>query len=81
MDINLYILTDMKKLLVILDDETYHLLEKEKNKSAVVREAIKYIKQDITPDTIDGMRKSYAVLAKAIKELDSKVDFIAKRVQ
>ena len=71
----------MKKLLVVLDDETSNLLADEKNKSALVREAVKYIKLDISPDTIDGLRRSYNQLARQIKEMDSKLDFIARKLQ
>lgn len=71
----------MKKLLVVLDDETSNLLADEKNKSALVREAIKYIKMDISPDTIDGLRRSYDQLARQIREMDSKLDFIARKLQ
>ena len=71
----------MKKLLVVLDDETSNLLADEKNKSALVREAVKYITLDISPDTIDGLRRSYNQLARQIKEMDSKLDFIARKLQ
>lgn len=71
----------MKKLLVVLDDETSNLLADEKNKSALIREAIKYIKMDISPDTIDGLRRSYDQLARQIREMDSKLDFIARKLQ
>lgn len=78
--IKLDILTDMKKLLVVLDDETANLLAHEKNKSATVREAIKYIKLDITPETLEGIRLTYVTLTKAIKELDSKIDYLVRIV-
>lgn len=71
----------MKKLLVVLDEETANLLAKEKNKSETVRQAIKYIKLDITPETVEGMRKSYIAVVRMLKELDSKIDFIAKKIQ
>lgn len=71
----------MKKLLVVLDDETANLLAHEKNKSETVRQAIKYIKMDITPDTIEGLRASYGQLTKKLIEIDSKIDYIAGRVK
>lgn len=74
-----YMLTDMKKLLVTLDDETANLLAHDKNKSATVREAIRYIKLDITPDTIEGLRKSYSQVARILKEMDSKLDYLAQK--
>lgn len=74
-------LTDMKKLLVVLDDETAHLLSKEKNKSETIRQAIKYIKMDITIEKLEDLRKSYQVLTKAIIDMDEKIDYIAGKVQ
>lgn len=78
----------MRKLLVVLDDETFNLLAGEKNKSKFVRESIKYVKQDISTDTVDEMKKSYVVLVHAIKELlklnkelNSKLDYIARKIQ
>lgn len=71
----------MKKLLVVLDDETANLLSKEKNKSETVRQAIKYIKMDITIDKLEDLRKSYQILTKAIVDMDSKIDYIAKKIQ
>lgn len=79
--ISLYILTGMEKLLVVLDDETANLLRNKKNKSAFVRESVKYMSMDMTPDTIEGLRVSYNQLAVKIKDMDSKLDFIAARVQ
>lgn len=76
-----YTLTDMKKLLVVLDDETSKVLEREINKSRFVREAVKYVSMDITPDTIEGMRSSYLMVAKQLKEIDSKLDYIAGRIK
>jgi hypothetical protein len=71
----------MKKLLVVLDDETANLLARDKNKSETVRQAVKYIKLDITPDKLEGLRLSYNQLTRKLIEIDSKVDFIAKRLQ
>lgn len=71
----------MKKLLVVLDDETAHLLEQKINKSAFVREAIKYMSMDITPDKMDGLRVSFLQVAAKLKEMDAKIDYIAGRVQ
>lgn len=71
----------MKKLLVVLDDETSKVLEREINKSRFVREAVKYVSMDITPDTIEGMRSSYLMVAKQLKEIDSKLDYIAGRIK
>ena len=66
---------------MVLDDETANLLSKEKNKSETVRQAIKYIKMDITIDKLEDLRKSYQILTKAIVDMDSKIDYIAKKIQ
>lgn len=71
----------MKKLLVVLDDETANLLANDKNKSDTVRQAIKYIKLDITPERLEGLRRSYIQLTNKLKEMDSKIDFIASKLQ
>jgi len=71
----------MKKLLVVLDDETANLLAKDKNKSATVREAIKYIKLDITTDKLENIAMSYKALMRVVTELDEKIDYIAEKVQ
>lgn len=70
----------MKKLLLNLDDETFNLLKNDTNKSATIREAIKYIKLDISPDTINGLRRSYGQVARKLADMDAKLDYIAKIV-
>ena len=71
----------MKKLLVVLDDETANLLAHKKNKSEFVRESIKYMSMDISTDTLEGMRLSYKAIAKKLNDMDEKLDYISKRVQ
>ena len=71
----------MKKLLVVLDDETANLLESKRNKSQFIRESVKYMSMDISTDTIEGMRKSYKAVVRKLEDMDSKIDYIAKRVQ
>lgn len=71
----------MKKILLVLDDETANLLAKEKNKSEKVRESIKYMYRYILPETIEGMRASYVQVLKQLKDMDEKLDFIARKLQ
>mgnify|MGYP003457862797 CR=1 FL=1 len=71
----------MKKKIIVFDDESVKVLEKQINQSHYVREAVKYMSMDITPDTIDGLRKSYDQLVKKLIELESKIDYIAERIQ
>lgn len=82
------ILTGMKKLLVVLDDETANLLNGKVNKSAFVREAVKYMSMDINTDKMDGLRLSFKAVGQQLRilegltrELDSKVDYLARKVQ
>jgi len=70
----------MKKKLLTLDDETADLLAKYPNQSQVAREAIKLYLGYILPDNIDGMRAGYEKLFKQIKEIESKIDYLARKV-
>lgn len=83
-----HILTDMKRMLIVFDDKTADLLSQYPNKSKVVREATELYIAHILPDTMKGIRASYKVfiaflekLSKEQQEMDSKLDYIAKRVQ
>lgn len=71
----------MRKLLVTLDDDLSNLLEKFPNQNEVARQALRLYIGDITTDTIDGIRKTYAMLLKLNREMDAKLDFIARKVQ
>lgn len=71
----------MKKKIIVFDDESAKVLETKINQSQYVREAVKYMSMDITPDTIDGLRKSYDAVKDKLKEIDSKLDYIAERVK
>lgn len=68
----------MKKLLLTLDDETFNLLAKEKNKSQTIRDSIKIYKSDISTDTIQGFRAAFVLIKEQLKEIDSKIDYLAK---
>lgn len=71
----------MRRLVVNLDDELADLLAKFPNQNDVVRKALHLYLSDITTDTLQSIKTSYTIIVKAIKELDSKVDFIARKVQ
>lgn len=70
----------MKKILVVFDDETANLLAQYPNKSKVIRDATNFYIGHITTDTVEGMRASYKAIAHTLKELDSKLDYIAGRM-
>jgi len=53
----------MRKLLVTLDDSLDDWLKGQANQNETVRQALMLYKEDIsTPDTISGLRRSYAKL-------------------
>lgn len=77
----------MKKLLIVFDDETANLLQDYPNMSQVVRNATQLYIGHILPDTAEGLRASYKIVTKLLlelklqqKELDSKVDYIAGKL-
>jgi len=78
---SMYILTVVKKKIIVFDDESTKVLERQVNQSAYVREAVKYMSQDISTDTLKGIRRSYQSLAKLTQEINSKVDYIAKKME
>jgi hypothetical protein len=68
----------VKKKIIIFDDESCKVLEAQKNQSEYVRQAVKYMSMDITPDTIEGLRLSYSQIARMLKDIDSKLDYLAR---
>lgn len=70
----------MRKLLVTLDDELAKELAKYPNQNEIVRQALRLYIGDITTETVAGIRKSYQVLLHYMKESDSKLDYIARKV-
>lgn len=70
----------MKKLLIVFDDDTAHLLSEYPNKSEIVRKATKLYIGHILPDTAEGLRTSYKIIASYLKEIDSKLDFMDKKL-
>ncbi len=68
----------MRKLLVTLDDDLDERLKHVVNQNEVVRVALRlYLAEDVG-SSLDGLRAGYAILAKALKEIDSKIDYLAK---
>lgn len=71
----------MRRLVVTLDDELAPLLAKYPNQNEIVRQALRLYIGDITTDTREGLVTSYKMVARMLKEIDSKVDYIAGRVK
>lgn len=76
-----YILTDMRKLLLTLDDDMDKELAKFPNQSEILREAFRIYKLDISTDTVAGMRKSYLVLKKFMEEKFEYYDKVFKDME
>lgn len=70
----------MKRIIISLDEEQFNLLKKKSNMSQTMRDALDLYLSDITPDTIDGLRAAFTTLAKLTKEIDSKLDYIARQL-
>lgn len=71
----------MRKLLVTLDDELSKVLEGFPNQNEIVRKATRLYTSNITTDTVEGLRASYTIITKTLKELDAKIDYIASKLQ
>lgn len=71
----------MKALLIKFDDETAKELAKFPNMSQTVRDATKLYIEHISTDTVEGLRASYKLISKQLKEIDSKLNYIAGKVQ
>lgn len=70
----------MNKLLIVLDEESSHLLKDIPNKSENIRQAIKLYNGHILPDTAEGLRASYKIIVKSLKEIDSKLDYLDNKL-
>lgn len=68
----------MRKLLITLDDELSPLLAKYPNQNEIVRQALRLYIGDITTDAVQGIVTSYKLIAKQLKEIEAKVDYLAK---
>ncbi len=53
------------------------VLAKSKNQSETVRKALELYHSDITTDTLEDIKKSYRLLLDKIKDMDSKLDYLA----
>ena len=70
----------MKRKLITLDEETSNLLAKSPNASEMVRQALRVYKEDISTDTIAGMREAFRRLSEQNKELQSSVDYLIEQL-
>ena len=70
----------MKRISITLDEETLNLLAGKINVSETIRQAVKIYIGDISPDTIEGFRVAFTKVENRLKEIESKVDYIAGKL-
>lgn len=70
----------MRKLLINLDDELDLWLQGQTNQSETTRKALYLYKGDIGTDTIQGLRKSYALLQKRLDDKFIEYDVYFQRL-
>ncbi len=71
----------MRKLLITLDEELDLWLAEQLNQNETVRNALKLYKEDIsTPDTIEGLRKSYKQLQQYMEVRFEAYDYSFKQL-
>lgn len=78
---NWYILTDMKRMLITLDEETANLLDKKVNKSQAVRDALRVYNEDISTDTLEGMRQAFRITHKKLEELETQIVYLSELIE
>lgn len=80
----------MKKRMISLDEKTANLLEKSPNASETIRQALMIYNEDISTDTLAGMRQAFRLLAEQqdkqheeltnmLFEMNEKIDTVVRR--
>lgn len=80
----------MKKRMISLDEKTANLLEKSPNASETIRQALMIYNEDISTDTLAGMRQAFRLLAEQqekqheeltnmLFEMNEKLDTVVRR--
>lgn len=80
----------MKKRMISLDEKTANLLEKSPNASETIRQALMIYNEDISTDTLAGMRQAFRLLAEQqekqheeltnmLFEMNEKLDTVHRR--
>lgn len=71
----------MERINIILDEETSNLLEGKRNKSRIIREALKVYNQCVTLDSMTTIKQVLISQRDSIQELNSKLDYLAKKIE
>jgi Arc/MetJ-type ribon-helix-helix transcriptional regulator len=61
----------MKRMIITIDDETAKVLAKHPNQSEIVRQALKLYQEDITTDTLAGIKEAFRIMLKRIDKTDA----------
>jgi metal-responsive CopG/Arc/MetJ family transcriptional regulator len=72
----------MRKLIVTLDEDLSKKLANYPNQSETIRKALNLYIDDIsTPDTIEGLRKTYSQLIKYLEAKTEYYDYVFKQLE
>lgn len=71
----------MKKFLLTLDEDSANLLKRQPNKSAYIRQALKIYNEDISTDTIAGLREAYKQIIVSLDDINKKLDYLDRKIK
>ena len=71
----------MKRILITIDEKTANLLEGSPNRSETVRQALKVYHEDISTDTLAGMRKAFRISLEKQEELETQIIYLTELVE
>jgi len=75
-----YILTDMKKKLIVFSDEQAKELESYPNQSDVIRNAFEVYNGHISTDTLGKLRVAFTTMTERLNETNDKLDKLLRRI-
>lgn len=70
----------MKAKLIELDEELAKKLEQFPNQSETMREALRLYIEHIDSDKLQGLQAAYKIITEKLKEMDSKLDYVARKL-
>lgn len=70
----------MRQIHLEVTEEQFKVLARYPNKSEAIRQAIDLYNECTTTDVVRGLQVGYKNIAFFLKELNSKVDYLAKQV-
>lgn len=70
----------MKNKLVSLPDELAKELEAFPNQNEIIRESLRLYIQHIDSNKLQGLQAAYKIIKLKLDEMDSKLDYLAKKI-